>query len=273
MSGISLSRAFEEANALTRREAGLLTPVALALIVLPAIVIDLLHGGVPVSPAAAAAQGFQPAMLANPVGLLLTLLASLVISLLALRPAISVREAFGIGARRLGIAAGTSILLGVGLALVAVPAIPLMMGGQAAVQRLNPAVSLLLLLYMAAALAVLVFVLVRLLLLNTVIAVEREGLLASIRRAWRLTHGMFWRLLGLAAAFLAASLIATLAVVTAGGVVFLTLGRVLGDPDLGRLLASIVASVVNAAFLTWLYVMLACVYRQVAGAAGSSRGI
>ncbi|TVV75041.1 hypothetical protein [Sphingomonas solaris] len=273
MASISISAAWEEANALARREAGLLAPVALALIVLPTVLMDQLR---PVATAGAAATGVDPGVLANPVSLLATLFASLVISLLALGRGISVGEAFRAAARRLAVAVGASVLLGLGFAMLALPAMPLLVGGEAAVQKLNPALALLLLLYCIAVMIALLFMLVRLLLLNTVAAAEPLGVIATVRRSWALTQGMFWRLLGVIAAFFAASVVASVAVVAAGGTVLLGLGRLLGDPDLGRLLLSILAATVNAGFVTWLYLMLACVYRQlVAGPArtGSNRGI
>lgn len=273
MARISISRAFEEANALLRREAALLVPVALALIALPAVVSDMV--GPTLTPAAAtpATQGLTVGALVGPLGLLLTLLASLVVSVLALRPGTSVGEAFGVGFRRLGVAVGSSLLAGLCVVLLVAPALPLMLGGEAAVRRLNPAFSLLLAIYLLAATAAVLFLMVRLLLLNTVVAAERLGAFASIARAWELTRGLFWRLSGFVLVFLIASVVVSFAVVAAGGSVGLLIGRLLGDPALGRLLVSLLLGVANALFLTWLYVMLACLYRQVAGVAGSSSGI
>ncbi|WP_156679546.1 hypothetical protein [Sphingomonas profundi] len=274
MAPVSFSTAWDDTNAIVRREAALLVPVALALIVLPGVVLDRVRPSAAVMAKGAAAGAFEPALLANPLNLLVTLFASLVLSLLALRPGISVAEAMREAGGRFPVAVGSSLLLGIGFALVAAPALPIVLGGEGAVQRLNPAFALLLLLYLVAIALGLVFAMVRLLLLNTVAVGERRGVFATIARSWEMTRGLFWRLLGFVLLFVAASVIAAVAVVTAGGTVLLALGRLLGDEALGRLLLDLLRGLANAAFLTWFYVMLANLYRQLAGrSAGSKSGI
>jgi hypothetical protein len=271
VASISISKAWDETNALVRREAALLVPVALALITLPGVLIEQLR---PAGDAiGAAAMLSQRAMLANGAGLLATLFASLVLTLLALRPGISVAEAMRGAVPRFPIAVGASLLLGLGLALLVAPVMPLLTGGEAAVQRLNPALALLLLIYLCTIMVVLLYGVVRLLLLNTVAAAEPLGVFATVVRSWALTRGIVSRLLGFVALFLALSLIVGFAAVAAGGTVLLGLGRLLGDEALGRLLLDIVASLVNTAFVTWLYLMLAAIYRQLGGSAGSNNGI
>ena len=263
MAGISLSAAWDETNRLIRREAALLVPVALALIVLPGVLLDQIRPAATAMPTPGAA--FQPAMLASPASLMITLYASLVLTLLALRPGISVSEALRGGLRRFGVAAGASLLLGVGFALLIAPALPVIVGGERAVQTMNPALALLLSLYLIAVSVALVYVLVRLLLLNTVAAAEELGVFATIARSWELTRGLFVRLIGFVALFVLVSAIAGLAVVAGGGTVLIAFGRLLGDEGIGRLLLDILRDLANAAFVTWLYLMLAAIYRQVAG--------
>jgi hypothetical protein len=270
MASISISKAWDETNALVRREATLLVPVALALIALPGVLLAQVR---PVTAARSATDAMlsQPAMLANAISLLITLFASLVLTLLALRPGISVAEAIRGALPRFPVAIGASLLLGVGFALLVVPAMPLLTGGNAAVQRLSPAVAMLLLLYLCAILALLLYGLVRLLLLNTVAAVEQLGVIATVKRSWALTRGLVLRLLGFVALFLALSVVVSFAVVAAGGTVLIGLGRLLGDEALGRLLLDLLTGFVNAGFVAWLYLMLAAIYRQIV--AGSSKGI
>lgn len=270
MPPVSFSRAWDETAALVRREAGLLVPVALALIVLPGVLLDQVRPASAPLPAAPPA-GFEPAMLANLANLLVTLFASLVLTLLALRPGISVSEAMGAALRRFGVAVSASLLLGLGFALLVAPAMPIVLGGEGAVQRLNPAFALLLLVYLVGVAVGLLFALVRLLLLNTVVAAEPLGVFATLARSWELTRGLFWRMLGFLGLFVLASMVASVAVVAGGGTVLLGLGRLLGDEALGRLLLDLLRGLANAAFVTWLYLMLANVYRQLA--AGSNSGI
>lgn len=270
MASISISKAWEETGALVRREASLLVPVALALIALPGVLLAQVRPAVDAK-TATEAMFAQSAMLANGLGLLMTLFASLVLSLLALRPGISVAEALRGALPRFPVALGASLLLGVGFALLLMPVMPLLTGGEAAVQRLGPPMALLLLLYLCALTALLLYGVVRLLLLNTVAAVEQLGVIATVKRSWALTRGVALRLLGFVALFLALSVIVSFAVVAAGGTVLIGLGRLLGDEALGRLLLDLVANVVNAGFVAWLYLMLASIYRQLV--AGSSRGI
>lgn len=270
MASISISKAWDDTNALVRREAALLVPVALALIGLPGVLLAQLRP-VAAGKGAAAMMLSQPAMLANGLSLLVTLFASLVLTLLALRPGISVAEAMRAALMRFPVAIGASLLLGLGFALLVTPAMPLLTGGEAAVQRLNPGVALLLLVYLCAVLSLLLYGLVRLLLLNTVAATEGLGVIATIRRAWALTRGVMLRLLGFVAIFLALSVIVSFAVVAAGGTVLVALGRLIGDEALGRLLLDLIASAVNAGFVGWLYLMLAAIYRQLV--TSSSKGI
>jgi hypothetical protein len=261
MASISISKAWDETNGLVRREAALLVPVALALIALPGVLLAQVR---PVATAQSATTIMmsQQAMLANAVGLLITLFASLVLTLLALRPGISVAEAMRAALLRFPIALGASLVT---------PVMPLLTGGEAAVQRLSPGFALLLLGYLCAIMGLLLYGLVRLLLLNTVAAAERLGVIATIRRSWALTRGIVSRLLGFVVLFLALSVIVSFAVVAAGGTVLVGLGRLLGDEALGRLLLDLVTNVVNAGFVGWLYLMLAAIYRQVAGS--SNMGI
>ena len=272
MAAISISTAWDETNALIRREAGLLVPVALALIALPGVLLDQLLPP-PATAASAAAMMTPSVALANALGLLVTLFASLVLTMLALRPGISVAEALRGALHRFFVALGSSLLLGLGFALLIAPAMPLLTGGPAAVQRLNPALALLLLIYLCVVAFAMIYGLVRLLLLNTVAAAERRGVFATVARAWELTRGRVVRLLGFVAVFLAATAIVGFAVVAAGGTIFLTLGRLIGDEALGMLLLDIVRGIANAAFVTWLYLMLAAIYRQLVAPAGSSSGI
>ncbi len=269
MAPVSFSTAWDETNALVRREAALLVPVALALIVLPGVLLDQIW---PAPDAAKVAAGtFEPALLANPINLLITLFASLVLTLLALRPGISVAEAMRAAAARFAVAVGASMLMGVAFALLVMPAMPVIVGGAGAVQRLNPAFALLLSIYLIAVAAGLFYAVVRLLLLNTVAAAERLGVFATLARSWELTRGLFWRLLGFIAIFIAASVIASAAVVAAGGTLFLALGRLVGDEGIGRLLLDMLRGVVSAGFLAWLYLMLANLYRQLAVRAAESK--
>lgn len=274
MASISISTAWEETSKRVRRDVGLLVPVALALIVLPGVVLDQLRPAP--DTAAAAATALHPSMLVNPLSLLITLFASLAITLLALRPGISVGEALRSGLGRLGVAVGSSLLLGVAFALLVLPVLPILTGGEAALEKMNPAVTLLLLAYMVAVLVALIYVLVRMLLLNTVAAAEHIGVFATISRTWDLSRGLFGRLLGFLLIFLAASVVASVAVVAAGGTILIGLGRLLGDEALGQLLLQLLTNTVNAGFVTWLYLMLADIYRQLAAtspATGSKSGI
>ena len=120
---------------------------------------------------------------------------------------------------------------------------------------------------------VMLFIAVRLLTLVAVVASGREGPVASLKAAYRMTRGQFWRLL----AFLLLSMIVFLVILAAAGAVFGSIiALVLGPPEpwtVSLLLVALVGALVQAAFVTIYTAMLARITvqlsaRPVEGSAG-----
>ena len=104
------------------------------------------------------------------------------------------------------------------------------------------------------------FVGTRLALLNPVVIDDHLGVLASLRRAWALTKGGFWRLLGFIAIVLVVSTIAG----SAAQAVFGVIGGLVAGVDGARLAGGIAAAGVSGVVQVYMLVMLVRLYRQAA---------
>ena len=261
MAAFSMGDAWDATHRFVRQEAALLVPVALALIAVPGMLVEI-------ATPARTPDPMEPGswMLLLPLYGACTVLASLVIARLALGQRTSVGEALREGIRRLPRALLASFLLAFACAVALVPVLPLL--GRAGGVR--PGAALFLSVYMLAALVALIYLTVRLMMLHVVIVAEGRSATASIRRAWELTRGRFWQLLVFLLLFVVVTAVAGLAVSAAGSVVFLGLGRLAGQPDAGELLFAAATGTVNALFSLYLVVMLAYLYRQVAGSSSGT---
>ena len=261
-SSLSISRAWDETREIFRRDGGLLVSVALALIVLPEVVIGI------ISPPQATVGADAPAamQLLRFAVALISLIGQLALIRLALGPSTTVGAAIGHGARRFPSALGAVIVLIIGLAVIAVPLIfilSLALGID--VSRLSgppsgPAALMFLIIGLAALL-----VSVRFTLVSPVASAESIGPLAIIKRSWRLTSGNYWRMLG----FIMLLIVATLVLMVAAGVVGGLLARMFSpsiEPlSVGALILASFAGAEQGAFSILASVMLARVYVQAAG--------
>lgn len=260
MATISIGKAWEEAVAFVAREATLLFPVALLFVALPGLIL-----GEMTPPELAAwfaapdpktippmPPGFALAML---VTILLIWFGSLTLFALALRPGISVGEALRMGLRRLPVLIGTALAVVAGIMAVAVAAMAVILlfsvASPSAATGLGAALGL-------AAAILIFFASVRLILLNPVVIDGTAGVVASLREAWMLTRGHFWRLL----AFL---IVITLMSAIIGGVAQSIVGVVAGlvaGPDAARLAGGIAGAAVSSIIQVYMLVMIARFYRQ-----------
>ena len=120
MAQMSLSNAWDEAKRIFARDGGLLTSVALALLVLPQVIAGV------VSPSTLT----EPTLSGRIVGLIAAFIgvtAQLAIVRLALGPSLTVGEAIGHGFRRFPSMLGALVLLGLGLLVVLVPVMAVLM--------------------------------------------------------------------------------------------------------------------------------------------------
>lgn len=257
---LSIGQAWSETRAVMNRDGGLVAAVALALLVLPGTLVGL------ASPATASADGQQgwTGMLALLSGLI-GLAGQLAISRIALGPPLTVREAIGVGFRRLPAFFVAALLwispfiIGLFVTLLASgadlsnPDAPVPQPGMGA------AVAVLLLT------AAFLVVAVHMLLTNPAAADTRLGPVGLVKRSWGLSRGNGLKLFGV----LVLVLIVALALVVGLGsaintVILLLLGQ--AEPwNVSALLVSLVQQLLNAVVSATFAVMIARCYAQLAG--------
>jgi len=261
-SSLSISRAWDETREIFRRDGGLLVSVALALIVLPEVIVGI------ISPPQATVNADAPAgmQLLRFAVALISLIGQLALIRLALGPSTTVGAAIGHGARRFLSALGAVVLLIVGLGVLAVPLIIILtLALGVDLEHLSgPPTGPVALMFVIIAIAALL-ISVRFTLVSPVASAETIGPVNIIKRSWQLTAGHYWRLLG----FIALLLVATLVLMIAAGVVGGLLARMFSSEiepmSIGALILSSFAGAAQGAFSILASVMLARVYAQVAG--------
>lgn len=256
MSKLSLSRAWEESTAVLARDGRLFGAVALALFVLPGLILN-------VSVPDAAPNQFPPAgpwMAIALVALLISLVGQLSVIRLAMGPHTSVGEAIMHALKR---------LLPY-IAAVIVWLLPLLLVGSALYEFLgsdeaHPSV--------AASFALLavtmtgIFLAVHLMLSSPVAAAENIGPFAILRRSWDLSRGNWWRLFVFLLLFAIGALCLIWAVDSVAGVVIRLIVEDSGPRSLGGFLVTIVSQLMSAAVSVLFFVMLARIYVQRSEAA------
>ena len=183
MKSLSISAAWQDTQVFLRREAALLVPVSLLFIAIPLALMMM------VIPPELRAPSLDPNLPKPEVPgwtILVVIVCSLVamggiLSLyaMALKSAISVREALIMGLRRLGVALGASIIIGL---VAVVPALLLVAVSQS--------------LAVAVMFVVAVLLSIRLLMLNCVVIDQPVGVIDTLKRSWAITQGQMLRLLG-----------------------------------------------------------------------------
>lgn len=260
MSSLSIGNAWDEAKAALQANRKLIVPVALGLVLLPAVVVSMVEPQVP--------PGEQPPvgswMLVALAMVFVMLIGQLAIVLLVNGWPGSVGEAIGRAARRMPILllALLSYLLPVIFVFSVMLAIlGLGTGGSGEVDwtGFSAAGWLVLLLCLVA----LVYVSVRLMPLTPVVAIEPVGPIAALKRSYGLTSGHFWRLFG----FLMMLAIGFLVVAVTVGAVFGALVTLVAGPpepwSLSLLLIALAAGLVQAGFVMVYLGMLARIYAQL----------
>lgn len=252
MAKLSISTAWDETRAIIARHGGLLATVALALLVLPGVVSELVSPETP--------QGQFPPfgswMIVAAVAVIIGLVGQLAIIWLAMGSGASVGEAIRHGLRRAPsyIAATLIWVFPFGLAIYA-----LMKG--ITPDDPSPAAGLGLLVL----LPVMIFFVIRMILTAPVAAAEDIGPIGIIKRSWQLTGGSWWRLFG----FFAVLVVAALVVLAAVGAVVGVLTRLafgeLEPLSVGALVVAIVNQLAGAALTVVFIVMLARIYVQLTG--------
>ena len=260
MTALSIGRAWDEAKAALRANRQLIVPVALGMVLLPAVIVSMVDPQV--------APGEQP-----PPGLWMLIALAMIIVMIVGEIAIvllvngwrgSVGSAIGQAARRtpIFILAALSLLIPVILLfsiVLAFSAIGSIESGQFDWTSLSGTGWLLLLLCFI----LLLYVSVRLLPLMAVVACEPVGPIGALRRSFAITSGQFWRLLSFLALLMVAFLVVALTVgAVVGGVVTLAFGR--PEPwSISLVLIALAGGLVQAGFVMVYSAMLARIYAQL----------
>ena len=262
---LSIGRALGETKTVLSRDGGLIAAVALALVVLPGVLVGL---AAPATAGDAAAWTGPAALIAG----LISLAGQLAISRIALGPQTTVGEAIKIGFQRLPAFLGAMLMwvLPFLLAMIAFfAAIGVNVATPSApIPKLSGAATLVLLILMLAFL----YVAIRMLLTTPAAAGTKLGPIALMRHSWGASRGNALRLFGLLVLVLILGMVVVVGLGSAiGSVVLLALG----EPrpwSSSALIVAVVQQVLNAIISIVLAVLVARLYAQVAGDAAADRG-
>jgi hypothetical protein len=260
---LSIGRAWDEAKAAIAANRRLITPVALGLVLVPAVVSAMAEPR--------AVPGTQPEagpwMLVTLAMILVMLAGQMAIVLLTNGWQGSVGEAIGRAVKRLPTLIFAALMVMVPLILIlslvlAVIGLATGADGQFSAASLSPTGWLVILIGFVIILAVGV----RLLPMIVLITSEDVGPIAAIRRAVHLTRGHFWKLLAfMLLATIAFLVLASAAGAVIGSVVSLAFGR--PEPwSVSLLLVALTAGLIQAAFITIYTAMLARITAQLSDA-------
>jgi hypothetical protein len=267
MRALSLSRAWDETKAIIARDGRLFVSVALALIALPAVVTGL------VSPHGIGSESPWWIDLVTIAASLVALAGQLALIRLALSPSITVGGAIRHGIYRVPIYFLSALLI---VAVMFVAAIPfaMVLAAMGVPLPANPTpASTPLVIAVLLYLALIFFVVVRMLMSAPVASAEEVGPIAIIRRSWQLTAGNWWRLFAFLLMIFVAAFILAIAVRTATGV---TVEVLLGPAEpmsASALIVAILLAVLNSVLTVLLAVMLARIYVQLAGREGAEASV
>ncbi|MGE5564135.1 MAG: glycerophosphoryl diester phosphodiesterase membrane domain-containing protein [Bacillota bacterium] len=251
---LSLSRAWEETTAVLARDGRLFLAVALALFVLPGLVLDV---SMPtMSPGQLPPAGAWIGIAI--VALVIWLIGQLSVIRLAMEPHVSVGEAIARGAKRV-----LPYILSGFLWLIPILVIGSVLSAVLQLNQQHPSVAAALALIVLTVAAV--FLTVRLMLSSPVAAAEEAGPVRILHRSWDLTRGNWWRLFAFVVLFWIGALCLVWAVDAVAGLLVRLVAEDAGPRSLGGLLVSIVSQLISALLSVVCFVMLARMYVQLSG--------
>jgi hypothetical protein len=256
MSKLSMSQAWDEARAILHTDGRLFGAVALAMFVLPGLILNV---SMPDTPSGELPPA-GPWLIVAAVAILISLVGQLATIRLSLEPHVTVGTAIAHGLKRLAPYV-VAVLIWI---------VPVLLIGSALVAILklqgdHPSVPVALALIL---LTIIGFYLgVRLMLVSAVASAENEGPLRILRRAWDLSGGNWWRLFAFLMLFAIGALCMLWAVQTVFGVLARLMFGELRPLTIGGLIVAIVTQLVSAAVTVIFFVILARIYVQRTGGA------
>jgi hypothetical protein len=260
MSQLSIGNAWDEAKAALQAHRRLIVPVALGMILLPAVIASMVEPQVP--------AGEQP-----PAGPWMLIVLAMIIIMFIGQVAIvllvngwrgSVGEAIGQAARRTPSLILAALIIGLAVILIFSAILAAGTGGAIESGKFDVAsITSAGWLLLCVAAAALLYCSVRLLPMVAVAASERRGPIGLIGRAFSLTSGHFWRLLGFILMLMVGFLILAVTLGTVvGGVVMLVFGK--PEPwSVALVLMALAGGLVQAGFVMVYTAMLARIYAQL----------
>lgn len=260
MPRLSLSIAWEEAKRILGRDGGLLTAVALALLVLPELVAGLASPTIEVEPTA---FGRLVSLLAALIGVI----GQLAIIRLALGPSTTVGDAIRHGARRFPAVLGAVIIIALAVAVILIPLLAVLIAvGVTSIPgegQMTPSFAIAIWAMVIGTL----FLAVKFIMTVPVAGAENVGPLAILKRSWRITSGNYWRLFVFEILLIVAALVVLLAAQLVGGTAAHVLAGEVTPFSPAALVLAVFVAVAEAAFTVFASVMLARVYVQLSGGA------
>jgi hypothetical protein len=258
---ISMNQVWDDSVAFLRREAALLVPLALATVYVADVVASL------------ATVASKPGE-ANPfatIGILAAAIWSVIGQLsivsLVLQPGQSVGEALAHGVARLGKVALVALLLGLVISIAVVPvAVAVVASGvdpqdPASLQKLPGWASLIILV----GVGVLIWLGVRLALMNAYIVDRNPGVIEALKGGFALTRGIAARLFFVVALYGLILAVLGSAVRFVTGSLFALIGAAIQSPFAGAVMTALVSGIVTTALSLVATVFLATLYRKVTG--------
>lgn len=245
--------------AVLARDGRLFIAVALALFVLPGLVLDASMPDV----VAGQLPPAGPWIAIGLVALLIWLTGQLAVIRLAMEPHVAVGEAIMQAVKRL-----IPYVLSAFLWLIPILIFGSVLSAYLEVNRAHPSVTAAIVLILVTLVAI--FLAVRLMLSSPVACTEGVGPLRILQRSWSLTRGNWWRLFAFVLLFWIGALCLLWAVESVAGVIVRLAVTDSGPRSLGGLLISIISQLISALLSVVCFVMLARFYVQLAGN-GASR--
>lgn len=256
---ISINQIWDESIAFIRREAALLVPLALATLYVGDVVTNLAQSfATPAKPSTAAS-------IAILVGTIWSIVGQLSIASLILKPGQSVGEAMAHGGARLGKVLLIALVLGivVALALTPIALIAIAHGANPEVPETLQKLPGWLGLLMIAILGILIWLGIRLSLMNALIVDRNPGVIDALKGGFRLTQGIAARLALVIILYALMLLVLGSAVKFVAGSLFSLLGAALGSAFAGAVMTALVAAIVNTGLALIATVFLVVLYRRV----------
>jgi len=256
---ISMSAIWDETVAYVRTEFALLVPLALATLLVGNVVFELARQTLP-------PDGSNPAaVMAMILAALWSVTGQLAVVALILRPGSSVGEGLALAGKRLIYVIGIGMLILAGTVLLLAPVVYAVAtsGFDPKAPETIALVPTWVSFYILPALAILVWLTVRLALINPLIVDRAPGFVETLQRGFTLTRGIAWRLLAMLLLYaLVAFLISTVASFIFGSV-FVLIGKAAGSEFLGTALTALLDGAVSSAltllatvFTTILYIRI-----------------